>query len=110
MINHISLGVHNPEKVAVVLAELWSGYALPFPVCAASFIVFADDERGTVLEITPNNVAALDDFYRHFPAKLTVGPDRFVNRAHAAASDFAGDLIIAQTQAQHRVFVFVNPH
>ena len=55
MINHISIGVHNPEKVAGVLAELWNGYALPFPACPGSFIVFADDNRGTVLEVTPNN-------------------------------------------------------
>ncbi len=53
MINHISIGVHNPEKVADVLAELWNGYAMPFPVAHKSFIVFADDGRGTGVEVTP---------------------------------------------------------
>ena len=55
MINHISIGVHNPEKVANVLAELWNGYAYPFPPSPGSFIVFEDDNRGTLLEVTPIN-------------------------------------------------------
>lgn len=55
MINHISIGAHNPENVAGVLAELWNGYAYPFPPSPNSFIVFADDDRGTLVEITPIN-------------------------------------------------------
>jgi len=31
MINHISIAVHNPEKIANVLAELWNGFVIPFP-------------------------------------------------------------------------------
>ena len=53
MINHISIGVNNPEKVANVLAELWNGYAYPFPPSPGSFIVFADDNRGSLVEVTP---------------------------------------------------------
>jgi hypothetical protein len=53
MINHISIGVHNPEKVANVLAELWNGMVLPFPPCPNSFIVVANDGRGSAVEITP---------------------------------------------------------
>lgn len=53
MINHISIGVHNPEKVAGVLAELWNGAVLPFPPCPNSFIVVANDGRGSAVEITP---------------------------------------------------------
>jgi hypothetical protein len=56
MINHISIGVHNPEKVANVLAELWNGYTFPFPVCPGSFFVLADDNKGTLVEVTPINV------------------------------------------------------
>lgn len=55
MINHISIGVNNPEKVANVLAELWNGYAYPFPPSPGSFIVFEDDNRGTLIEVTPIN-------------------------------------------------------
>jgi hypothetical protein len=56
MINHISVGVHNPENVANVLAEIWNGYAFPFPSSPDSFIVFADDGRGTAVELTPINI------------------------------------------------------
>ena len=55
MINHISIGVHNPEKVARVLAELWDGDVIPFPPCPDSFIALANDGRGTAVEITPIN-------------------------------------------------------
>lgn len=55
MINHISIGVHNPEKVAGVLAELWNGTVIPFPPCPNSYIALANDGRGTGVEITPAN-------------------------------------------------------
>ncbi len=53
MINHISIAVHNPEKVAGVIAELWNGIVAPFPPAPNSFIVFANDGRGSGVEITP---------------------------------------------------------
>lgn len=59
MINHISISAHNPEKVAGVLAELWNGYVFPFPPSPNSFIVLADDGRGTAVEITPINIELL---------------------------------------------------
>jgi len=55
MINHISIAVENPEKVAKVLAELWNGAVVPFPPAPNSFIVFANDGRGSGVEITPIN-------------------------------------------------------
>ncbi len=56
MINHISIGVNNPEHVANVLAELWGGYAMPFPPSPGGYVVFADDGRGTLVEIIPSDV------------------------------------------------------
>ncbi len=56
MINHISIGVNNTKKVANFLAEIWGGYAMPFPPAPDSWIVLADDGKGTAVEITPNNV------------------------------------------------------
>ena len=53
MINHISIAVENPEKVANVLAELWNGMVLPFPPAPNSFIVLANDGRGSGVEVTP---------------------------------------------------------
>ena len=55
MINHISIAVENPEKVAGVLAELWNGMVLPFPPAPNSFIVLANDGRGSAVEVTPVN-------------------------------------------------------
>ncbi|MBK7704243.1 MAG: hypothetical protein IPN69_03760 [Acidobacteria bacterium] len=56
MINHISVGVENPENVANVMAELWNGYAFPFPPSPGGFIVFADDGRGSAVEFVPANI------------------------------------------------------
>lgn len=56
MINHISIGVHNPEKVANFLAEIWDGFVFPFPPSPDSFIVVADDGRGSAVEVTPVNI------------------------------------------------------
>lgn len=59
MINHISIGVRDTEKVAGVLAELWNGIAVPFPPCPNSFIVLANDGRGTAIEVTPINTVLI---------------------------------------------------
>lgn len=56
MINHVSIGVQDPERVANVIAELWGGYAMPFPPSPGGFVVFADDGRGTLIEIIPADV------------------------------------------------------
>ena len=55
MINHISIGVNDPENVAKVLAEFWDGIVLPFPPAPDSFMVLANDGKGTGVEITPIN-------------------------------------------------------
>ena len=56
MINHISIGVHNPEKVANIIAELWGGYAFPFPPSPGGWVALADDGRGTMVEVVPAHV------------------------------------------------------
>src|SRR5688500_1135611 len=53
MINHISIAVNEPERVANVLAELWDGMVFPFPPAPDSFFVIANDGKGTAVEITP---------------------------------------------------------
>ncbi len=55
MINHISIAVENPEKVAGVLAELWNGMVIPFPPAPNSFMALANDGRGSGVEVTPIN-------------------------------------------------------
>lgn len=53
MINHISIAVNDPKKVADVLAEIWDGVVYPFPPSPNSFIVLANDGKGTGVEVTP---------------------------------------------------------
>ena len=55
MINHVSIGAENPERVANVLAELWSGYVFPFPPCEGAFIVFDDSNKGIAIEVYPKD-------------------------------------------------------
>ena len=54
MINHISIAVNDTEKVANFLAEVWDGLVYPFPPAPNSFIVLANDGKGTAVEITPS--------------------------------------------------------
>ena len=53
MINHISIAVNDTEKVANVLAEIWGGFVIPFPPAPNSFMVLANDGRGSAVEVTP---------------------------------------------------------
>ncbi len=59
MINHISFGAREPEKVANILAELWGGVAMPFPPSPGGYVAFADDGRGTLVEVIPIDVHAI---------------------------------------------------
>ena len=53
MIHHISIGVHDPERVAAALAEVLGGIAAPFPDAPGAHIAFAADDHGTLIEIHP---------------------------------------------------------
>ena len=53
MIHHISLPAKNPLHAAEVLAELFKGYCAPFPSHPGSYVAFAGDEYGTVIEVYP---------------------------------------------------------
>jgi hypothetical protein len=89
MINHISIGVHNPEKVARVLAELWNGYAFPFPVRPGAFTVLADDGKGTLLEITPLNTVLMPGGGLPDENNFTAASDTEEYEAKFIASDFS---------------------
>ena len=54
MIHHISIPAKNPLKVAQVLTELFdSNYCAPFPSHPGSYVAFAADEYGTLIEVYP---------------------------------------------------------
>lgn len=59
MINHISIAVNEPERVANFLAELWDGMVFPFPPAPNSFFVIADDGKGTAVEIMPTGTVLI---------------------------------------------------
>jgi len=52
MIFHASIPADDPERVARVLGELWQRDYFPF-VLEGTFVVFANDDLGTQLEIAP---------------------------------------------------------
>jgi hypothetical protein len=54
MLFHISIAAHDPKHVAEVIAEFWGAKALAFPpVSDNGWIVLADDERRTAVEVYP---------------------------------------------------------
>ncbi len=54
MIHHISVAVDNPQYVAEVLSEVLAGKFCPFPPHPGSYMVFAQDEYGTGIELYPS--------------------------------------------------------
>ena len=53
MINHISIAVNEPERVANFLGDIWDGLVYPFPPVPGAFFVLANDGKGTAVEIIP---------------------------------------------------------
>ena len=53
MLHHISVAAENPRRVAEVLAELWGGYAMPFPPFPGAYIAVPGDQHGTAIEVLP---------------------------------------------------------
>ena len=53
MINHISIAANEPERVANALAEIWDGVVFPFPPNPGSFMVVANDGKGSAVEVLP---------------------------------------------------------
>ena len=54
MLFHLSIDADDPRHVAHVLAEYWGGVAMPFPpVIEGSWVAFAGDDRGTIVEVYP---------------------------------------------------------
>ena len=54
MIHHISIPALDPLNVAQILAELFGNdYFAPFPSHPNSYVAFAGDEYGTLIEVYP---------------------------------------------------------
>jgi hypothetical protein len=58
MIFHFSISADDPKHTAMMLAELWRGEALPFPMLGkGSWIAHAGDDRRSTIEVYPRDVA-----------------------------------------------------
>ena len=57
MIFHFSIAADDPKRTATMLAELWRGEALPFPMLGkGSWIVHAGDDRRSSVEVYPRGM------------------------------------------------------
>jgi hypothetical protein len=58
MIFHFSIAADDPKRTAQMLAELWRGEALPFPMLGqGSWVAHAGDDRRSTIEVYPRDVA-----------------------------------------------------
>lgn len=58
MIFHISISADDPKRTAKMLAELWRGEALPFPMVGkGSWVAHAGDDRRSSIEVYPRDMA-----------------------------------------------------
>jgi len=58
MIFHFSIAADDPKRTATMLAELWCGEALPFPMLGqGSWVAHAGDDRRSTIEVYPRDVA-----------------------------------------------------
>ena len=53
MLFHASMPAKEPENVASVIAQLWSGFHAPFPSFPDSWMAIAGDARGSMIEVYP---------------------------------------------------------
>ena len=86
MIHHISIPAANPLHVAEVLAELFQGYAAPFPSHKGSNVAFAADEYGTLIEVYPAGTEMIPgDNEQPIQYQSNSSPNQFI-ATHAAIS------------------------
>jgi hypothetical protein len=58
MIFHFSISADDPKRTAIMLAELWRGEALYFPMVGkGSWVAHAGDERRSTIEVYPRDLA-----------------------------------------------------
>lgn len=68
---HVSISASEPERVAMFLAGVLGGRAMPFPPFPGCWIAFAAEDDGTAIEVYPNTHA------------LVAGADRIACRVGA---------------------------
>lgn len=56
MIFHASIPAREPERVAAVIAEIWSGQSFRFPPWPGAWVAMAGDARGSMVEVYPHTL------------------------------------------------------
>ncbi len=72
MLFHASIPADDPERVARVIAEVWRGESMPFPPVPGIYVAFANDDRGSEIEVGPRG-------FEGFPDESEVGFRRNVS-------------------------------
>lgn len=99
MLFHLSIEADRPQRVARVLAEIWGGEAMPFPAVTGAWVVFADDGKGTIVEVYPRGtvmmeapgtmdavaVAVAQPTRRHSATHFAMSTKLSIERIHAIA-------------------------
>ena len=88
---HVSIEADDPRHVALVVAELWGGAAMPFPpVTPGSWIALAGDDRGSAIEFYPRGTEIHEVPGDHDATGLRVAPRRN-NATHFAMATMLGE-------------------
>ena len=99
MLYHVSIEADDPCQVAAVLAELFGGFAAPFPsVIDGSWVALADDDRGTMIEVYPRGTqlhqgegadgafGMLGAHRRHNPTHMAMATNLDIEQVYAIAA------------------------
>lgn len=96
MLFHVSIEADEPRHVAEVLAEIWGGTALPFPpVAHGSWMAFAGDDRGTMIEVYPRGTEMRETPGQNDAHSVAVAPRRGTATHIAIATGKDMDSIMA---------------
>ena len=96
MLFHMSIAADDPKHVADVIAELWQGRVRPFrSVSDGGWMVFAGDERGTLIEVYPHGTVLCETDGDADAHGETLGADRLSATHAAIATELDREAILA---------------
>jgi len=96
MLFHMSISADDPKHVSDVIAELWQGHVRPFrSVSDGGWMVFAGDERGTLIEVYPQGTVLCETEGDADAHGETLGSDRLSATHGAIGSNLDCEAILA---------------
>jgi hypothetical protein len=92
MIIHASIPADHPETVARTIALLWRGEAAPFPPVPGSWMAYAHDGRGSMIEVSPRDL------------KFVPGPDAVLSEAQPGTPRYCSShLLISSVLSEEEI-------